>query len=207
MLMGSGAGAVEETVEALAARGEKVGVLKVRLYRPFDTAALAAALPETTQALAVLDRSKDPAAVGEPLYEDVVSALIEQDRLPGRVLGGRYGLASKEFTPAMAAAVFAELAAPAPLRHFTVGIDDDVSHTSLDVRPGVQHRSRRRRPLRLLRARLRRHRRREQELGEDHRRVDAALLAGATSSTTRRSPARRPSRTSASARGRSAPRI
>ena len=135
VLMGSGAGAVEETVEALRARGEKVGVLKVRLYRPFDTAALAAALPETTKALAVLDRSKDPAAVGEPLYEDVVSALIEQDRLPGRVLGGRYGLASKEFTPAMAAAVYAELGAPSPLRHFTVGIDDDVSHTSLAYDP------------------------------------------------------------------------
>ena len=135
VLMGSGAGVVEETVAALTARGEKVGVLKVRLYRPLDTAALAAALPETTKALAVLDRSKDPGAVGEPLYEDVMSALMEQDRLPGRVLGGRYGLASKEFTPAMAAAVFAELDAPTPLRHFTVGIDDDVSHTSLSYDP------------------------------------------------------------------------
>ena len=135
VLMGSGAGVVEETVAALTARGEKVGVLKVRLYRPLDTAALAAALPETTQALAVLDRSKDPGAVGEPLYEDVMSALMEQDRLPARVLGGRYGLASKEFTPAMAAAVFAELDAPKPLRHFTVGIDDDVSHTSLVYDP------------------------------------------------------------------------
>jgi len=133
VLMGSGAGAVEEVVAALLARDEKVGVLKVRLYRPFDAAALARALPETTQALAVLDRSKDPAAVGEPLYEDVLTALIEQDRLPGRVLGGRYGLASKEFTPAMAAAVYAELTVPAPRRHFTVGIDDDVSHTSLEV--------------------------------------------------------------------------
>ena len=135
VLMGSGAGVVEETVAALTARGEKVGVLKVRLYRPLDTAALAGALPETTKALAVLDRSKDPGAVGEPLYEDVMSALMEQDRLPGRVLGGRYGLASKEFTPAMAAAVFAELDAPTPLRHFTVGIDDDVSHTSLSYDP------------------------------------------------------------------------
>ncbi len=136
VLMGSGAGVVEETVAALTARGEKVGVLKVRLYRPLDTAALADALPETTKALAVLDRSKDPGAVGEPLYEDVMAALMEQDRLPGRVLGGRYGLASKEFTPAMAAAVFAELDAPKPLRHFTVGIDDDVSHTSLSYDPG-----------------------------------------------------------------------
>jgi pyruvate-ferredoxin/flavodoxin oxidoreductase len=160
VLMGSGAGAVEEAVEALVARGEKVGLVKVRLYRPFDTAALAAALPETVSALAVLDRSKDPAAVGEPLYEDVVSALSEQDRLPTRVLGGRYGLASKEFTPGMAAAVFAELAAPRgvlgrpvsgpgggfasaasshePRRHFTVGIEDDVAGSSLPVDPGFR---------------------------------------------------------------------
>jgi len=133
VLMGSGAGAAQEAVEALVGRGEKVGLVTVRLYRPFDGAALAAALPQTVRALAVLDRSKDPAAVGEPLYEDVVSALIEQDRLPSRVLGGRYGLASKEFTPAMAAAVFAELDAPEPRRHFTVGIEDDVAGTSLDV--------------------------------------------------------------------------
>ncbi|MBV8259125.1 MAG: pyruvate:ferredoxin (flavodoxin) oxidoreductase, partial [Actinobacteria bacterium] len=92
VLMGSGAGAAQEAVEALVARGEKVGLVTVRLYRPFDGAALAAALPETTQALAVLDRTKDPAAVGEPLYEDVVTALAEQGRLPQRVLGGRYGL-------------------------------------------------------------------------------------------------------------------
>jgi pyruvate-ferredoxin/flavodoxin oxidoreductase len=135
VLMGSGAGAAEEAVEALVARGAKVGLVKVRLYRPFDGAALAAALPETVHALAVLDRSKDPAAVGEPLYEDVVSALIEQDRLPRWVLGGRYGLASKEFTPAMAAAVFGELASPAPRRHFTVGIADDLGGTSLPVDP------------------------------------------------------------------------
>ena len=135
VLMGSGAGAVEETVGALVARGEKIGMVKVRLYRPFDGAAFAAALPETVRSLAVLDRSKDPAAIGEPLYEDVISALIEQERLPGRVLGGRFGLASKEFTPAMAAAVFAELAAEHPKRHFTVGIDDDVSGMSLTYDP------------------------------------------------------------------------
>ena len=135
VIMGSGAGAVEEAVDALVARGEKVGVLTVRLYRPFDTAAFAAALPETVQALAVLDRSKDPAAIGEPLYEDVLSALSEQDRLPRRVLGGRYGLGSKEFTPAMAAAVFAELAAEKPRRHFTVGIDDDLGGASLPADP------------------------------------------------------------------------
>ena len=135
VLMGSGAGTVEETVAVLEARGEKVGVLKVRLYRPFDGAAFAAALPETVTSLAVLDRSKDPAAVGEPLYEDVISALIEQERLPARVLGGRFGLGSKEFTPAMAAGVFAELAAEHPKRHFTVGIDDDVSGMSIGYDP------------------------------------------------------------------------
>jgi pyruvate-ferredoxin/flavodoxin oxidoreductase len=138
VLMGSGAGAVEEAVEALNERGEKVGLVKVRLYRPFDADALAAALPETVTALAVLDRSKDPAAVGEPLYEDVISALIERDRLPRRVLGGRYGLASKEFTPAMAAAVFAELSAAAPRRHFTVGIEDDLGGASLAYDPAFR---------------------------------------------------------------------
>jgi pyruvate-ferredoxin/flavodoxin oxidoreductase len=127
VMMGSGVGAAEEALVP------GCGLLKVRLYRPFDGAALAAALPETTKALAVLDRSKDPAAVGEPLYEDVITALAEQGRLPRRLLGGRYGLGSKEFTPAMAASVFAELAAEEPRLHFTVGIDDDVSHTSLAV--------------------------------------------------------------------------
>jgi pyruvate-ferredoxin/flavodoxin oxidoreductase len=135
VLMGSAAGAAEE---AAAAIGAGVGVLKVRLYRPFDGAALAAALPRTTTAIAVLDRSKDPAAVGEPLYEDVITALAEQGRLPKRLLGGRYGLGSKEFTPAMAAAVFAELAAEEPRLHFTVGIDDDVSHSSLAFDPGFR---------------------------------------------------------------------
>jgi len=138
VLMGSGAGAVEEAAAALRASGEKVGVLKVRLYRPFDGAAFAAALPATTRALAVLDRSKDPGAVGEPLYEDVITALAEQGDLPDLLIGGRYGLGSKEFTPGMAAAVYAELEAAKPRRHFTVGIDDDVSHTSLTVDPGFQ---------------------------------------------------------------------
>ena len=131
VMMGSGIGAAEE---ALA---PGCGLLKVRLYRPFDGAAFAAALPETTKALAVLDRSKDPAALGEPLYEDVITALAEQGRLPRRLLGGRYGLGSKEFTPAMATAVFAELAAEEPHLHFTVGIDDDVSHSSLTVDPSL----------------------------------------------------------------------
>ena len=131
VMMGSGVGAAEEALVA------GCGLVKVRLYRPFDAAALAAALPETARAIAVLDRSKDPAAVGEPLYEDVITALAEQGRLPKRLLGGRYGLGSKEFTPAMAAAVFAELDAEEPHLHFTVGIDDDVSHSSLPVDPGL----------------------------------------------------------------------
>jgi pyruvate-ferredoxin/flavodoxin oxidoreductase len=130
--MGSAAGALEETVEALNLRGEAVGLVKVRLYRPFSAEHLVATLPETVRAIAVLDRTKDPAALGEPLYQDVVAALAEQVDHPPRVIGGRYGLASKEFTPAMAAAVFDELASAMPRRHFTVGIRDDVSGSSLD---------------------------------------------------------------------------
>jgi pyruvate-ferredoxin/flavodoxin oxidoreductase len=130
--MGSGAGAIEEAVAALNADGERVGLVKVRLYRPFSAVDLVAALPPTTRAVGVLDRSKDPAAVGEPLYQDVVAALAEQLDRPPLVIGGRYGLASKEFTPAMAAAVYAELASQSPRRHFTVGIRDDVSGSSLD---------------------------------------------------------------------------
>jgi pyruvate-ferredoxin/flavodoxin oxidoreductase len=132
VLMGSAAGAATEAVDALIAQGEKVGLVTVRLYRPFSGGDLVAALPETVRSIAVLDRSKDPAAGGEPLYLDVVAALAEHDR-PAQVIGGRYGLASKEFTPAMAAAVFAELYRKAPKRHFTVGIHDDLSHTSLTV--------------------------------------------------------------------------
>ena len=132
VLMGSGCGAAEEAVEALNARGEKVGLVKVRLYRPFSPGDLAAAIPQTVRAVAVLDRCKDPAAPGEPLYQDVVTALAEQGRLLP-VIGGRYGLASKEFTPAMAAAALAELDVAGPRRHFTVGIRDDVSASSLDV--------------------------------------------------------------------------
>jgi len=140
VLMGSGAGAVQEAVGALNARGEKVGLLQVRLYRPFARQAFLRALPPTVRSIAVLDRTKEPGAVGEPLYQDVLTALAEAvgegeiDAMP-RVIGGRYGLASKEFTPAMAAAVFAELAAPKPKNHFTVGINDDVSHSSLDFDP------------------------------------------------------------------------
>jgi len=135
VLMGSAAGAAEETVEALRARGERVGLVVVRLFRPFDGAALVAVLPPATRAIAVLDRTKEPGAQGEPLYQDVVTALAEQGREVPLVVGGRYGLASKEFTPAMAAAALRALEAPRPRRHFTVGIEDDVTRLSLPVDP------------------------------------------------------------------------
>jgi len=135
VLMGSGAETVHETVEHLLARGEKVGVLKVRLYRPFSAAALLAALPLSAKAVAVLDRCKEPGADGEPLYKDVVTALAQAAaagaRLMPRVSGGRYGLASKEFTPGMVKAVFDELSLAVPKSQFTVGIHDDLTHLSL----------------------------------------------------------------------------
>jgi pyruvate-ferredoxin/flavodoxin oxidoreductase len=135
ILMGSGVGAAQEAVEALLARGERVGLLNVHLFRPFDAAAFVAALPSTVRRIAVLDRTKEPGATGEPLFQDVVVALASRPE-PPLVIGGRYGLASKEFTPAMAAAVFEELAAATPRREFTVGIVDDVTHLSLDFHPG-----------------------------------------------------------------------
>ncbi|MBW7926814.1 MAG: pyruvate:ferredoxin (flavodoxin) oxidoreductase, partial [Fimbriimonadaceae bacterium] len=131
--MGSGAETVRETVEHLVRRGERVGVLKVRLYRPFDVARFAAALPESVQKIAVLDRTKEPGSLAEPLYGDVVMALAQTGRLVPRVIGGRYGLSSKEFTPAMALAVFDELKHDRPKPRFTVGIEDDVTHLSLSV--------------------------------------------------------------------------
>ena len=138
VIMGSAAGTAQETVASLAARGEQVGVLTVRLFRPFSGAAFVHALPRSVRALAVLDRTKEPGALGEPLYQDVVTALAEA-RVEGSfpfavdlaVVGGRYGLSSKEFTPAMVKAVFDNLAHPRPKNHFTVGIVDDVTHTSL----------------------------------------------------------------------------
>ncbi len=134
VLMGSGAGAATEAVNKAVAAGEKVGLVTVRLYRPFDTAAFDAALPSTVRHVAVLDRTKEPGSVGEPLYPDVVAALVERRGADApHVVGGRYGLSSKEFTPAMALTVLDELAADAPRNHFTVGIVDDVSGTSLSV--------------------------------------------------------------------------
>ncbi|HSD49387.1 MAG TPA: pyruvate:ferredoxin (flavodoxin) oxidoreductase [Actinomycetota bacterium] len=140
MLMGSGNGAVADTVDTLVARGEKVGVLNVRLFRPFPAEAFLDALPPTVTSIAVLDRTKEPAAPGEPLYQDVATALTEAllaGRLTAmpRLIGGRYGLSSKNFDPPMAKAVFDELTEPEPKNHFTVGIVDDVTHTSLPVDP------------------------------------------------------------------------
>lgn len=142
VLMGSGAETAHETVDYLTARGEKVGVLKVRLYRPFDNQRFVEALPATTKAIAVLDRTKEPGSGGEPMYLDCVNALVEgqtngwgQFQNMPKVVGGRYGLSSKEFTPAMVKAVFDNLAEATPKNHFTVGINDDVTHTSLPYDP------------------------------------------------------------------------
>jgi pyruvate-ferredoxin/flavodoxin oxidoreductase len=134
IMMGSGAEVAEETVDALVAGGEKIGLLKVRLFRPFAVETFVAAIPASVKSIAVLDRTKEPGATGEPLYCDVVTALAEMG-VSKKVIGGRYGLASKEFTPAMVKAVFDELLKKSPKNHFTVGIHDDVTHTSLDFDP------------------------------------------------------------------------
>ncbi|MFA6135501.1 MAG: pyruvate:ferredoxin (flavodoxin) oxidoreductase [Phycisphaerae bacterium] len=132
VLMGSGAEAAHEAVEHLTAKGQKVGIVKVHLYRPFNVQAFAAALPKSVKSIAVLDRTKEPGAGGEPLYLDCVSALVETGRVGGiKIVGGRYGLSSKEFTPAMVKSVFDNLAGGKCANHFTVGINDDVCHTSL----------------------------------------------------------------------------
>ena len=143
VMMGSGAEVAHETVEHLVARGEKVGVLKVRLFRPFSIRHFAAALPSTVRAIAVLDRCKEPGAIGEPLYLDVVTAIREAREaglsplsVDPLVIGGRYGLSSKEFHPGHVKAVFDELVRrEGPRNHFTVGIVDDVTHTSIEVDP------------------------------------------------------------------------
>lgn len=142
VLMGSGAEVAEETAEYLAGKGEKVGVIKVRLYRPFSTRYLMAALPASVKKIAVLDRTKEPGALGDPLYMDVITAIAEgmaEGMAPFKtapaVIGGRYGLSSKEFTPAMVKAVFDNLSQVKPKNHFVVGILDDVTNTSLDYDP------------------------------------------------------------------------
>ena len=131
VLMGSGVEAAHEAVEHFVGKGEKVGVLKIRLYRPFSMQHFVDALPRSTKIIAALDRTKEPGSPGEPMYLDIVNALVETGR-DIKVVGGRYGLSSKEFTPAMVKAVFDELAKDEPSNHFTIGINDDVSHTSLD---------------------------------------------------------------------------
>ena len=145
VMMGSGAEAAGEAVGWLNENGEKTGLVKVRLYRPFSVEDFAAALPKTVKSIAVLDRTKEPGAVGEPLFLDVVAALRQADTLgllkdthQIRVIGGRYGLGSKEFTPSMVKAVFDELAKPAPKLIFTVGINDDVTGLSLDYDPDFE---------------------------------------------------------------------
>ncbi|HNA89928.1 MAG TPA: pyruvate:ferredoxin (flavodoxin) oxidoreductase [Anaerolineales bacterium] len=133
IVMGSGGEVVDETIAYLSKLGEKVGCLRVRLYRPFSMEHFIKALPASVKSIAVLDRTKEPGAAGEPLYMDIVSALVEGQRANIKVIGGRYGLSSKEFTPSMAKAVFDELKKSDPKNHFTVGINDDVTHTSLEV--------------------------------------------------------------------------
>jgi len=145
VLMGSGAEAVEETVDYLNRQGEAVGLLKVRLYRPFDAGALINSLPDSVSKIAVLDRTKEPGADGEPLYKDVLTAIAQHycsddckfGAMP-KVTGGRYGLSSKEFTPGMVKAIFDELKQDHPKNHFTIGIHDDVSGTSLEWDPAFR---------------------------------------------------------------------
>ena len=135
VIMGSGAEVAHEAVDALVAAGEKVGLVKVRLFRPFDIEKFVAALPASVKSIAVLDRTKEPGALGEPLYCEILTALAEAGVTGKKLIGGRYGLASKEFTPAMVKGVYDELLKPSPKNHFTVGIVDDVTHTSLDYDP------------------------------------------------------------------------
>jgi pyruvate-ferredoxin/flavodoxin oxidoreductase len=142
VVMASGAEVAEETANFLTARGEKVGVVTVHLYRPFDVTAMVNALPATVKSISVLDRTKEPGAAGEPLYQDVITAINEAMAAGTApfterptVVGGRYGLSSKEFTPAMVMTIFEDLCKPEPKNHFTIGINDDVSFTSLDYDP------------------------------------------------------------------------
>ena len=133
--MGSGCDAIEETVDALVAQGEKVGLVKIRLYRPFAVDAFIDAIPKSVVALTVLDRTKEPGSIGEPLYTDVCAAYIDKGIAPPKIYGGRYGLSSKEFNPPMVKAVYDNMSAAQPKNHFTVGIIDDVTNTSLEVDP------------------------------------------------------------------------
>ncbi len=133
--MGSGCETIEEVINHLLAKGEKVGLIKVRMYRPFAPDALFDVLPATAKTVTVLDRTKEPGALGDPLYLDVTAAALERGLTNVKFLGGRYGLGSKEFSPAMVAAVFTNMAQTAPKNHFVVGIEDDVTKTSLPLDP------------------------------------------------------------------------
>ncbi len=133
--MGSGCEAIEESINQLNTQGERLGLIKVRLYRPFDRESFFRAVPATVETLTVLDRTKEPGALGEPLYTDVCTAFMEYGERP-KIVGGRYGLSSKEFNPNMVKAVFDNMKSIQPKNHFTVGIVDDVTHTSLDVQTG-----------------------------------------------------------------------
>ncbi|MDV7138029.1 pyruvate:ferredoxin (flavodoxin) oxidoreductase [Maribacter sp. TH_r10] len=133
VIMGSGQGPVMEAVDTMVKNGEKVGAIIVRLFRPFSISHFVDALPETVTKVAVLDRTKEPGSLGEPLYQDVVTAFMESEREMPQIIGGRYGLSSKEFDPAMVKSVYDELDRKQPLNHFTVGINDDVSFKSLPL--------------------------------------------------------------------------
>ncbi|MBI5326569.1 MAG: pyruvate:ferredoxin (flavodoxin) oxidoreductase [Ignavibacteriae bacterium] len=142
VIMGSGGDTAHETIDYLLSKGEKVGLIKVRLYRPFDIQKFLEAIPATTKVIGVLDRTKEPGATGEPLYMDIINALHEglsegygKLKTMPKVVGGRYGLSSKEFTPSMVKSVFENLKTQKPKNHFTIGINDDVTHTSLDFDP------------------------------------------------------------------------
>ena len=142
VLMGFGAETVQETVEYLTKKGEKVGLIKVRLYRPFSVKHFINSIPKTVKTIAALDRTKEPGSIGEPLYTDIITAIQEGiakgiapfEKSP-KIIGGRYGLSSKEFTPAMVKALFEEMKKEVPRNHFTIGIDDDVTHTSISYDP------------------------------------------------------------------------
>jgi len=140
IIMGSGEGPVSETIDTLVEQGEKVGALFVRLYRPFSVYDFIKELPKSVKKIAVLDRTKEPGSIGEPLYLDVVTAFVEMGESMPTIVGGRYGLSSKEFTPAMVKGVYDELDKNSPKNHFTVGINDDVTHTSLPINPYFQTR-------------------------------------------------------------------
>jgi pyruvate-ferredoxin/flavodoxin oxidoreductase len=141
VIMASGGETAEATVRYLMAKGEKVGVVRVRLYRPFSAEHFLKALPKTVKSIAIMDRTKEPGAAGDPLYLDVINALFEGNRTDIKAVGGRYGLSSKEFTPAMVKAIFDNLLKPEPKNHFVIGINEDVTHSSIDfdVNFSVEH--------------------------------------------------------------------